>query len=488
MVTEAVARRQGFWKPAKVYPEVAGKVRYSYKELRRILGESAFSLWVWMQINRKQDGSVTWWNKRLLAAAGKAKLLGADRREGLEERFLTISQIRRAVVRLRKTGLFQDGRGLTKKVLGSYSSGSITVPSEVELKLRNLPLKGGPRHGKKVVRGTLTKLRPEYKIPKETRVQRKRFKAPVQTTDPNIKALIEPHQSAHSKTKRRIKDSSLKKEKKAAAADSVGFSSKNQNPRAPAPPQHECSEAPLRAPSGETFADIFKRPAGRPRLPPRDITALVNIRTTKGEKVIPPFPSADLIGRAKAPAPPALNPALDDNDKIRTMVSAYRAAMERFFKISYMAYSRGIHRDNPLRKKLLEAAEQLLEHGVEPIGWVAFSIEQFREMSGKNRPPPLGWVWSGVRIAKQAGWFAKYRVAGGRLYMTDKHRLLFRRYHAMAEQIWALGDRPTDRGLRDVVERFFPGGWEPHYQEAKDSVQETQAALLSLLDRGAWIW
>ena len=88
------------------------------------------------------------------------------------------------------------------------------------------------------------------------------------------------------------------------------------------------------------------------------------------------------------------------------------------------------------------------------------------------------------RLEERAGWFDREAASygGGRLLFTQKHKELLRKYEGLRRA--AYRELLTEK----LIERFFPGGWEKHYDEAEKESAKDSARLLALVKRGDFIW
>ena len=88
------------------------------------------------------------------------------------------------------------------------------------------------------------------------------------------------------------------------------------------------------------------------------------------------------------------------------------------------------------------------------------------------------------RLEERSGWFDREASSygGGRLLFTQKHKDLLRRYEELR--------RAAHKELltEELIERFFPGGWERHYDAAKKEAAKDSARLLAMVKRGEFVW
>ena len=203
---------------------------------------------------------------------------------------------------------------------------------------------------------------------------------------------------------------------------------------------------------------------------------------------LPPYPSVSRVGIAKLPAPPLLDPEATMEKKVDMMVRAYRGAVESRYNKRCFAFSRGDIRNSKYWKLLTEAAETLCDFEASPFSWAAFSMDAWIKYSAtpknKKKPPPANWVYSAKRIADHSSWFQRESTnySGGRLYFTNKHKEILRRYDGLRR------DSMRVEITEEVMERWFPGGWEQFYARAKGEAADDQARLNKMAARGDFIW
>ena len=210
-----------------------------------------------------------------------------------------------------------------------------------------------------------------------------------------------------------------------------------------------------------------------------------------------PFPSAQYIGVAKLPPPPKLeegNIALF----IKTLASSYRAGIEARYNKKCYAFTKGDIEKSKYRKALEDAAKLLKEFEIAPMAWVAWSCDKWLQGYGyekknpKNKFPPVAWVYSAKRIEQRKGWFDRERASysGGQLYFTDRHKTLLTKYDGFRRDCLRQATAPIEElvGADEIEQKWFPGGWEQHYEHAKVAAARDQERLDSLAKRGEFIW
>lgn len=159
-------------KPPEVERSISGTSIIHYAELQRILGQAAFTIWVQLLWSRNRQGVSkihrnTLVGKELLP---KAYVSNSNTKDGTT---LTFLQVKRGLRRLRRAGLVNnlDNKG-TKQVLGDYRLATVTVPSNVMVSIRQLPVAGGNR--KRGVQGQIDMKSERYTSPKAKYAARQR--------------------------------------------------------------------------------------------------------------------------------------------------------------------------------------------------------------------------------------------------------------------------------------------------------------------------
>lgn len=202
----------------------------------------------------------------------------------------------------------------------------------------------------------------------------------------------------------------------------------------------------------------------------------------------PPAPWV-LIGVAKTPNPPILDPDMREREMVLALVSAYRsAATNRFGKLPKFAFGRGDVTKSRHYPMLAAAARFMLGHELAPAAWCAWSCDIWRTYNTESKPPPVAWVYGEKRLAERRGWFEREEggYLGGRVVCGPRQNALLRRYMTMrhavdAEEAWyAPGG---------VFDRFFPGDtYERAVEAAKAEVVASTAKLREQVDGGAFLW
>lgn len=230
----------------------------------------------------------------------------------------------------------------------------------------------------------------------------------------------------------------------------------------------------------------------RRRLPPQVVT----LSKRKEEKVIPPYPSAELLKIPKTPDPPHLPEQIDDVKDALFLAKAYRGAYEsRYGKKSWWL-ARGDIEKSKHFPMLVKAASVFRELGFAPASWCAWVMDFWKQYivdsdgkSPKRRDPPPGLVFSEKLIREKRGHFGRDGLSylGGTRMFPKSWTDLFRRYNGM---MWTFRVKQpkTQLEVAHIVEEWFPGGWRSHYRRCRDEAQNDKARLQRMLQRGEWLW
>ena len=215
----------------------------------------------------------------------------------------------------------------------------------------------------------------------------------------------------------------------------------------------------------------------------------VNPSNGKSVPMMPPYPSVGFIGVPKVPPPPLLSDDLSDEDCVKKLGGAYRGAFEsRYGKRSYVM-TRGSVKKGKFYKSLVTSANFMRDNEIAPAAWAAFSLDCWISFGEKNegankKPPPVNWLFSMKRLEERAGWFDREASSygGGRLLFTRSHKDLLRKYEGLK--------RAAHKELltEELIEKFFPGGWEKHYDSARKEAAADQARLRDIVRRGEFVW
>jgi hypothetical protein len=204
-------------------------------------------------------------------------------------------------------------------------------------------------------------------------------------------------------------------------------------------------------------------------------------------RAAPPFPGVSVVAPALVPDPPLLDASLSEVARVWKLVRAYRAVVEAKCGERCFAFARGDVRRSSLYRGMANGAAALIEHGIAPIAWAAWTTDVWQR-DGNRSAPPVPLVWGAKRIAERRGWFRRESLTymGGRAVFGPKLRELIRRWHALAGAL-IRADEPS--GGAALVERWFPGTrYDDLVREAKVESARKNAELRARAEDGEWLW
>ena len=190
------------------------------------------------------------------------------------------------------------------------------------------------------------------------------------------------------------------------------------------------------------------------------------------------------MGVPKIPPPPVLSDELSDEDCVKKLAEAYRGAFEsRYNKRSYVL-SRGSLKKNKYYTSLVEAAQFMRDNGVAPASWALFMFDNAAHEGKKNKPPTINRVFNPKTLDSFLSWFNREvgSYGGGRLLFTDVHKDVLRRYEGLRRAAH------KEKLTNTLIEKWFPDGWESHYEKAKKEAAKDQARLCDIVCHGGFVW
>ena len=213
------------------------------------------------------------------------------------------------------------------------------------------------------------------------------------------------------------------------------------------------------------------------------------------QKIIPPFPSADIVAIVRRPPPPLLmshgqQEPNDFRDKrwAETLAAAYRGAAEHVFGEKSWVLAKGDVTKSKHFGHLKASAKLLYEYQISPVEFAVWRLQHAKE-DGARKPRGLKWVFGPVKQPQIRGWFRREASAGGSTAVTRPHQELIRRYARMKLRILQLGSRFTPDRAKMVAGRAFP---DKLYSRLVESAQRESAESQRLIDlmitRGEYIW
>ena len=192
---------------------------------------------------------------------------------------------------------------------------------------------------------------------------------------------------------------------------------------------------------------------------------------------------ANQVEVLRVPAPAKVQPEMGEEERLRLLHAAFRAAHERAYKQDF--YRRGgVKLTDKQRKQMLEACEALMAEVLSPLSWALFSLYQWRRM-GKKTAPSLSWVWSPQRIHEHAGW-CRDEVGSqnsSKPYYQPATSDLMQRLNTLRQQLGY--GRPTD----EVVSEVIPDALRDRLLREQDQQNKRGMALLeAAISNGEWVW
>jgi hypothetical protein len=497
--------------PPVVLDRIAGNIVIDAATMRRRLGLTAFEVWVSFIWRRNKEGHSF-----------------ASARSISRSRNLPYTSVRRACEKLTKMRLIQDPRwvlnstGLKRfrrTIVGDYRKGIILINSDVKTMLNAKKSWGGAR----VNAGRPSKKNRETPDIQVDTTYEVNIPQDREITDIQDGAtLIQVGRTLRRSLKKDIDYIPLKgniMDRVAAPAFSSIFGTFDKNnsidceEEPPAPPESPVldvhdkpgayplseKDLPLETPSNDFSLNPPReqnKECKEMNTPKEDTRETPYIQVGQGsnpsiEKTMPmpPYPSVGFIGVPKVPAPPLLEADLTDESYVKTLAEAYRGAFRsRYDKPSYVM-TRGSVKKSKFFRSFVACANFMRDNEIAPAAWAAFSLDCWISFGEKNegsnkKPPPVNWVFSMKRLEERAGWFDREASSygGGRLLFTRSHKELLRKYEGLK--------RAAHKELltQDLIERFFPGGWEDHYDKAKKESAADQARLRDIVRQGEFVW
>ena len=447
--------------PPVVTSSVTGTEAIDLSYLRKAIGVTTFEVWVAFLWRRDKNG-----------------VSFASGRSISRDKSFPPASVTRACKKLERIKLIQNaewvvsrGRRRFKRTIhGDYRNGIVTIPRETKQEVRKLPKWGGTRN-KPSIGGN-----------------------PQVQDGPTVNPRVVQDESRLTQD-----DSILKRSIKRSNIMSFGHNMCADSPHPDLlfldPP--ELGEPPVQYNTDNDPTDLptkKRQIQSEPKLLRKSEEEPFPRKSTKfyGENKtdrnvpmeIPPYPSSSYIGVAKIPAPPIIEEASSDLASVKTMLNVYRGAVEvRYGKKSY-AFTRGNIQKSKYWKAFLEAATFLKENEIAPAAWAAFSIGVWGGYMNNKKPPTANWVFSCKRLEENYSWFDREASSygGGRILFSKSHSDILRRYSGLKREMFR--SELTD----DLLEKWFPGGWEAFYEKAKQETASDQAQLRKLVREGKFIW
>lgn len=207
--------------------------------------------------------------------------------------------------------------------------------------------------------------------------------------------------------------------------------------------------------------------------------------------IVPPYPGPSIVPLVTIPPPAKLDPRTPLPECAGIVLRAYIGAMNRRFRQRYRM-PRDV-RASAYFFDLMLCADAMLEVGVAPAAWCAFSVDVWVHYVARGKPP-ITWVCDYKRVlnVEKHDWFLSElpRYDGGRLHVGEAHRDLLNRWWRMRRAVLSLVGRgaPLDR-VRKLVQRHFPAGlWDMMVAGARTEALAAQHELVDKAKAGMSLW
>jgi len=420
--------------PPTVKNKFCGTSQVELTSFRETLGLTTFETWV-AYLWRRNEDAVSFASARQIA----------------KDKGMPSASVQRACAKLAKLGLLVDavwakepkGTRFKRTVLGDFREGKISVPRGTLHALERLPKRGGTRKGAG-----------RKKSPK------------------NGERMCSLNQVDSPKTGERM--CSLNQVDSPKTPQNDVQTKVNQ---VDSPYRQEASKVNQVDSTLKSINLFLKEKMQAP-----DVPEIINLHNNSEE--LPPYPSANLLSVAKIPRPKLLHENLSDRECVEFMISVYRGAVVSRFKKPCYAFTRGDISKSKYYRGFVSAAGVLKDFEVAPASWAAFSVDAWCDYMTSSKPPGANWVYSAKRLQEKQEWFENELVSygGGRLLFSAAHTDAIKRYTGLRQQTAQL------ELTEALIEKWFPGGWQKHYEKATIQNQQDQKKLNELAERGEFIW
>ena len=204
---------------------------------------------------------------------------------------------------------------------------------------------------------------------------------------------------------------------------------------------------------------LGKRIGGRAR------TALQWARLVESG-LVPPFPDSGILKPTKTPNPPRLKASGGELEQAVEIAKWYRSTCIAL--VGRCSYYKNVSPKSLVGDAtygvLVDAAPLLVEHGVAPAAWTAFSIHVWQKYvrvgRGRTRLPPAPppkWTFSSKRLRERQDWFQWIESVylGGDVWICEDHRRLIGLYNKLQMEIILMG-KTSKAEVREAMERTLP--------------------------------
>lgn len=504
--------------PPLVSPTFAGGLSVDRAALQRALGPAAWTVWRRLLWRRNEDG---------LTRCSRASLVGlpldawmTPTRRPRQERTLSPAAVGRGWRRLRVLGLLTDAPIPGFMIVwGDYRDGQASIPRDVVERLATIlrPLDASgippvldrlnmPEHGL----NTIQVLLPRKSLGSGSIEDRKCAYDPIKilSGDQNPEdRILKPSRGRDggSSCPSGIDGAEgippVPSAARAGNAPAVPLSA----PAAVEDPDSigdvpwlGAAEAPRRAqderePATLSEAEVSARWAAlragerlRRALPPL-ASGLEGEVIVGGVQVLPPRPSASVLGVARLPSPPELPPEPHHRRDVRWLALALEGASLR--ELGAAAQPRR-HPDpaSPRGQTLSAAAEALRAARIPPASWALFSVQVWRARASATMLPPEAWVWSAARIKSREGWYDRgAEVLGGVHVRGPAHDEATARWTKAAHAVRA-ATRLSPLDQARIAAEILGPDWRELIARAQLDSRAAQARITAQAARGEWVW
>jgi hypothetical protein len=233
-------------------------------------------------------------------------------------------------------------------------------------------------------------------------------------------------------------------------------------------------------------------------------------RRTKRWPNVPPYPGIELLGSARTPNPPELDPRDTEEGWFRFIAKTWTSAIPFCFrgyrdwtfrlvlKRDPVTGQFGSARLSKLWGQLVAAARLMIDEEIAPVAWIRWRCDLWRDarerefdFSRAGKPPPVKWVFDLRALREHTGWFRHHgnAYAGRQMLMGKIARKLQQDYHVMEHDITRLPDGAHQPDVDQIVERHFPGGtFDKRVKLARREARALQLELNVMAQRGGFAW
>ena len=406
--------------------EVAGRCEVEVKALAALLGRAAWRVWECLIHWRDREG-VT-----------HATRLGIANAHGFE--VISDKEVKRGLTRLRQAGLIVD-RGWASRMVPSRVAGHVIAEKVYERVVLGARIESSSKAKMAVV-------------PKATRIWmssahtwggrragagRKRRKL----SPRRVLELLQGGRSA---------GSAIYSKKRVTKLTIMGTKHNKEDVFQVGPPISVKRRAPAGSLSSSArFAGLTASPLSAPKLltKPKPLTRTVSLKSDGAEIVLTPGArrsSAPLQIRAellppppwdldlpmiKIPSPPLLDSSLGTLRRRSFIARFWRSAyISRFGSEDSKAARACFARGPKISRAIDQACEEFIELGLAPGSWMVWCFDL--SLNFDWGPANPWWVIRATFMRKHFEWYRETAsIEGSKVIMTDAHRELWTRWHAM---------------------------------------------------------